>query len=210
MAEPRLILTQADIDEGAAHLAAVCPAWARVLPQLGPLPLRRQPDGFAAIAQAIVGQQVSVAATAAIWGRLQAAGLDREATLREADDDSLRAAGLSRPKARYLRGIAAAGLDWQGLRDLPDDEAMARLVALPGIGVWTAEIYLKFALGRRDVFAAGDLALQEAARGMYGLAERPGPKALRALAEPWAPWRAVAARGLWAYYRWAKGREGIS
>ena len=117
---------------------------------------------------------------------------------------------MSRPKARYLRGIAAAGLDWQGLRDLPDDEAMTRLVALPGIGVWTAEIYLKFALGRRDVFAAGDLALQEAARGMYRLAERPGPKALRALAEPWAPWRAVAARGLWAYYRWAKGREGIS
>jgi DNA-3-methyladenine glycosylase II len=210
VAEPRLILTQADIDEGAAHLTAVCPVWARVLPQLGPLPLRRQPDGFAAMAQAIVGQQVSVAAAAAIWGRLQAAGLDREEALREADDDSLRAAGLSRPKARYLRGIAAAGLDWQGLRDLPDDEAMARLVALPGIGVWTAEIYLKFALGRRDVFAAGDLALQEAARGMYGLSERPGPKALRALAEPWAPWRAVAARGLWAYYRWAKGREGIS
>ncbi|MFN3279553.1 MAG: DNA-3-methyladenine glycosylase family protein [Paracoccus hibiscisoli] len=210
MAEPRLIRTQDDIDEGAAHLAAVCPVWARVLPELGPLPLRRQPYGFAAMAQAIVGQQVSVAAAAAIWGRLQAAGLDRQQTLRDADDDRLRAAGLSRPKARYLRGIAAAGLDWEGLRALPDDRAIAELVALPGIGVWTAEIYLKFALGRPDVFAAGDLALQEAARGMYGLADRPGPAALRALAEPWAPWRAVAARGLWAYYRGAKGREGIS
>ncbi|MFN4061926.1 MAG: DNA-3-methyladenine glycosylase family protein [Paracoccus hibiscisoli] len=210
MAEPRLILTQDDIDEGCAHLAAVCPVWARVLPDLGPLPLRRQPDGFAAMAQAIVGQQVSVAAAAAIWGRLQAAGLDHQATLRDADDDTLRAAGLSRPKARYLRGIAAAGLDWEGLRALPDDRAIAELVALPGIGVWTAEIYLKFALGRADVFAAGDLALQEAARGMYGLTDRPGPAALRVMAEPWAPWRAVAARGLWAYYRWAKGREGIS
>lgn len=210
MAEPRLILTQDDIDEGCAHLAAVCPVWARVLPQLGPMPLRRQPDGFAAMAQAIVGQQVSVAAAAAIWGRLKAAGLDRQQTLGDADDDTLRAAGLSRPKARYLRGIAAAGLDWDGLRALPDDRAIAELVALPGIGVWTAEIYLKFALGRPDVFAAGDLALQEAARGMYGLSERPGPAALRVMAETWAPWRAVAARGLWAYYRWAKGREGIS
>lgn len=208
MAEPRLIRTQDDIDEGCAHLAAVCPVWARVLPELGPLPLRRQPDGFAAMAQAIVGQQVSVAAAAAIWGRLQAAGLDRQETLRDADDETLRAAGLSRAKARYLRGIAAAGLDWEGLRDLPDDRAIADLVALPGIGVWTAEIYLKFALGRADVFAAGDLALQEAARGLYGLADRPRPAALRMMAEPWRPWRAVAARGLWAYYRWVKGREG--
>lgn len=210
MAERRLILTADDLAEGTAHLAAVCPVWARVLPELGPLPLRRQADGFAAMAQAIVGQQVSVAAAAAIWARLDAAGLTTEAALREASDEDLRAAGLSRPKARYLRGIAEARLDWEGLRDLPDDQAIAHLVALPGIGVWTAEIYLKFALGRADVFAAGDLALQEAARIMYGLPARPGPAALRELALPWQPWRAVAARGLWAYYRLAKGREGVT
>ena len=102
-------------------------------------------------------------------------------------------AGLSRPKARYLRGIAAAGLDWDGLRALPDDQAIAALVALPGIGVWTAEIYLKFALGRADAFAAGDLALQEAARILYGLDARPTPAALIEMAEPWRPWRSVAA-----------------
>ena len=89
------------------------------------------------------------------------------------------------------------------------DAAIAALVALPGVGTWTAEIYLKFALGRADVLAAGDLALQEAARMMYGLEARPGPAALRAMSQPWRPWRAVAARGLWAYYRQAKGREGI-
>jgi DNA-3-methyladenine glycosylase II len=133
-----------------------------------------------------------------------------ELALRTASEDDLRALGLSRPKARYLRGIAEAGLDWQGLRVLPDDEVIAQLVALPGIGVWTAEIYLKFALGRADVFAAGDLALQEGARLLYGLEARPGPKALREMAEPWRPWRAVAARGLWAYYRVAKGREGVT
>jgi len=205
---PRVIATEGDLAEGCAHLAAVCPVWARVLPELGPLPLRRHEDGFAAMASAIVGQQISVAAAASIWARLEAAGLTDEAMLRAASDEDLRAAGLSRPKARYLRGIAEARLDWQGLRDLRDEQAIAQLVALPGIGVWTAEIYLMFALGRADVLAAGDLALQEAARIMYDLPARPGPAALRALAEPWQPWRAVAARGLWAYYRLAKEREG--
>lgn len=205
----RVIETEADLAEGMAHLAAVCPVWARMVPVLGPLPLRRRPDGFAAIAQAIVGQQISVAAAAAIWARMEAAGLATPEAIGAADEDALRAAGLSRPKARYLRGIAAARLDWAGLRALPDDEAVAALVALPGVGAWTAEIYLKFALGRADVFAAGDLALQEGARLMFGLDARPGPAALRQMAEPWRPWRAVAARGLWAYYRIAKDREGI-
>ncbi len=206
---PQLIESEADLALGAAHLAAVCPVWARVLPEIGPLPLRRRSDGFQAIASAIVAQQISVAAADAIWKRMQNAGLTEAPAIAAASDDDLRGAGLSRPKARYLKGIATSGLDWDGLRALPDDQAIAALVALPGVGVWTAEIYLKFALGRADVFAAGDLALQEAARIMYDLPERPGPAALRGLAESWAPWRAVAARGLWAYYRLAKGREGI-
>ncbi|MFN3524966.1 MAG: DNA-3-methyladenine glycosylase family protein [Paracoccus sp. (in: a-proteobacteria)] len=206
----RVIATEADLAEGCAHLAAVCPAWAEALPQIMPLPLRLRADGFTTMAEAIIGQQISVAAAASIRARMEAAGLMSEDALRMADDDTLRTAGLSRPKARYLRGIAEARLDWAGLRALPDDEAIARLTALPGIGVWTAEIYLKFALGRADVFAAGDLALQEGARLLYGLETRPGPAALRVLAEPWQPWRAVAARGLWAYYRLAKGREGVT
>ena len=210
MPEARIIASQADIDEGCAYLANTCPIWARTLPDLGPLPLRRRDDGFEAIASAIVGQQISIAAAGAIWGRMQDAGLLTEAAIRDASDDELRAAGLSRAKQRYLRGIANAGIDWNALRAMPDDDAIARLVALPGIGIWTAEIYLKFALGRADVIAAGDLALQEAARIMYDLPARPTPAVLRQLAEPWRPWRAVAARGLWAYYRLAKGREGTS
>ena len=210
MPEGRIIATQADIDEGCAYLASVCPIWARTLPDLGTLPLRRRDDGFEAIASAIVGQQISIAAAGAIWNRMRDAGLLTEAAIRDASDDELRAAGLSRAKQRYLRGIANAGIDWNALRDMPDDDAIAHLVALPGIGIWTAEIYLKFALGRADVFAAGDLALQESARIMYDLPARPTPAVLRQLAEPWRPWRAVAARGLWAYYRLAKGREGTS
>ena len=205
----REIRAPADLAEGAAHLARVCPVWARVLPGLGPLPLRRRPDGFAAILDAVVAQQLSTGAAGAIAARMAQAGVTGEAAILAATDEDLRALGLSRPKIRYLRGIAAAGTDWAGLRALPDDEVIARLTALPGIGRWTAEIYLKFALGRADAFAAGDLALAEAARLLYGLPDRPGPAALTALAEPWRPWRAVAARALWAYYRQARGREGI-
>lgn len=205
----RLVETPDDLAEGCAHLALVCPVWARVLPDLPPLPLRRRSDGFPAILDAVVGQQISVQAAGAIMARLDAAGLTDQAAIAAAAQDDLRAAGLSRPKARYLHDIAAAGVDWDALRALPDDQVMARLTALPGIGPWTAEIYLKFALGRPDVLAAGDLALQEAARLMYDLPERPSPAALTELAQPWRPWRAVAARGLWTYYRQAKGREGI-
>ena len=204
----REIATPQDIAEGVAHLSAVCPVWAAALPGLD-LPLRRRPDGFGAILNAIVGQQISIHAAAAIAGRLEAAGLTDAAAIRAAPDEALRAAGLSASKLRYLRAVAEAEPDWLALRDLPDAAVIDRLVALPGIGRWTAEIYLAFALGRTDAFPAADLALQEAARALYGLDARPSPAALTELAEPWRPWRAVAARGLWAYYRSIKGREGI-
>ncbi len=204
----RIIETVSDLAEGRAHLAAVCPVWAEALPELD-LPLRRRVDGFAAILDAIIGQQISIAAAGAIMTRLAEAGLTDTAAIRAAGEDGLRACGVSRPKIRYLLGIAADEPDWQALREAPDDDVIARLTALPGIGQWTAEIYLAFALGRPDAFPVGDLALQESARLLYGLDERPGPKALAALAEPWRPWRSVAARALWAHYRVAKGREGV-
>lgn len=206
---PRLIQSDDDLAQGMAHLVAVCPVWARVAPDLGRLPLLRRADGFEALADAVVGQLISTSAAAAISARLTAAGLMTPEAILAAPEEALRAAGLSRPKVRYLKGIAGAGLDWDALRAMSDDQAIATLTALPGIGAWTAEIYLKMALGRADVFAAGDLALQEAARIMYGLDARPTAAGLRRMAEPWRPWRAVAARGLWAYYLRAKGREGI-
>ena len=206
----RLIDAEADLAEGMAHLAAVCPVWARVLPQIGPIPLRRRPDGFAAILDAVISQQLSVASANAIARKLAAAGLDTPSAILAASDEGLRACGLSAPKIRYLRGISAAGLDFDALAALPDDEVIAILTALPGIGRWTAEIYLMFALGRADAFCPDDLALQESARLMYGLPERPKGRALAELARPWQPWRSVAARGLWAYYRLAKGREGVT
>lgn len=205
----RIIVTADCVAEGAAWLGARVPEFAAALEVAGPLPLRRREDGFAALLDAIVGQQVSVASARAIWGRLEAAGLTDPAAMAAATDEDLRAVGMSRQKARYGRALAQAGLDFEGLRGRPTDEVIERLVALPGIGRWTAEIYAMFALGRADVFAPGDLALQEGARLVFGLEARPSERALRAMAEAWSPWRAVAARLLWAYYARAKTREGI-
>ena len=205
----RIIETLDCVAEGAAWLAAAEPRFARALTQTGPLPLRRQADGFAALLDAITGQQVSVASANAIWGRMAAAGLTSAAGILAASDDDLRGVGLSRQKARYGRALAAAGIDYGGLRQMPDDAVIATLVAVPGIGSWTAEIYAMFALGRADVFASGDLALQEAARLLFDLPERPSEKAMRAMAAAWSPWRSVAARLLWAYYHVVKSREGI-
>ena len=203
----RLIETEAHLAEGAAHLLRIEPRFAPALVE--PLPLRRRPDGFGALVDAVISQQVSVASAAAINGRMLAAGLTHPAALVLATEETLRAAGLSRQKIRYLRALAASDLDYAALRDAPDAEVIARLVALPGIGPWTAEIYAMFSLGRADVFAPGDLALQEAARLLFGLSERPSAAELRSMAEAWSPWRAVAARALWAYYRIARNREGI-
>lgn len=206
----RIIETQADVDEGAAWLAAQDPALARAVDIAGPLPLRRRPDGFAALLNAIIGQQVSTASANAIWQRLDAGGLTAPAAVLAAGEDGLRSAGLSRQKISYALALAEAGIDYDQLRSVSDADVVAQLTAVKGIGVWTAEIYAMFALGRADVFAPGDLALQEAARMIFDLPERPKERALREMAEEWRPWRAVAARLFFTYYRVAKGREGIT
>ena len=195
--------------EGAAWLAAREPRFAAALEATGPLPLRLRADGFEALMGAIVSQQVSVAAAEAIWARLGAADLTGPRRVLAASEDDLRACGLSRPKARYARALAAARIDYRALRTAPEAEVIATLVAVPGIGRWTAEIYAMFSLGRADVFAPGDLALQEAVRMLFELEARPAEKALRAMAEDWTPWRAVAARLLWAYFRVEKARKGV-
>lgn len=205
----RLIETDSDVAEGAAYLAAIEPRFALALERTGVLPLRRRPDGFATLFGAIVSQQVSTAAAAAIWARLEAIGAHEPVGLLALEDAALRAAGLSRQKVAYGRAIAEAGIDFASLRGLPDAEVVAALTRIRGIGVWTAEIYAMFSLGRADVFAPGDLALQEAAARLFDLPERPRERALRRMAEAWSPWRAVAARLLWAYYRVETRREGV-
>jgi DNA-3-methyladenine glycosylase II len=206
---PERIETEADLRDGAAVLVERDARFGPILSAVGPLPLRRQADGFGALVSAIVGQQVSTASASAILGRLEAAGLTGEEAVAAASDEALRACGLSRPKMRYLRALACARLDYGALRVASTDVVMATLTSQPGIGRWTAEIYAKFALGHADVFAAGDLALQVAAARAFALPARPGEREMRAMAEAWSPVRSVAARALWAYYRLDTKREGV-
>jgi DNA-3-methyladenine glycosylase II len=206
----RIIETDADVSEGAEWLARTCPQMKIALAEIGPLPLRRRGDGFAQLLSAIVSQQVSVASANAIWKRMQEHGLTTETAVLAAGDDGLRAAGLSRQKIAYSQALAAADIDYAALRGAPDADVIKTLTAVKGIGVWTAEIYAMFSLGRADVFAPGDLALQIAAQGLYDLPERPSEKQMRAQSLDWSPWRSVAARTLFAYYHVVKGREGIT
>ena len=205
----RSITGPADLAEGAAWLAGYDPRFARALALVGDLPLRRKPDGFSALLEAIISQQVSVASANAIRARMAAAGYDSRAAVALAGEDDLRAAGLSRQKASYALALAHSAVDFDALRDLPDDRVIETLVAVKGIGRWTAEIYAMFALGRADVFAPNDLALQEAARHLFDLPARPSERALRQMSLAWSPWRAVAARCLFAYYHVVKSRDGI-
>ncbi|NIZ12676.1 DNA-3-methyladenine glycosylase [Phaeobacter sp. HF9A] len=209
MGAGRIIQTPDCVAEGAAWLAAQDPRFATALELTGPLPLRRKPDGFAQLLSAIVSQQVSVASANAIWTRLKAAKLTGPRKILWASDEDLRAAGLSRQKIRYARALAEARIDFKALRDVPTADVIAELTQVSGIGIWTAEIYAMFSLGHADVFAPGDLALQESARLLFDLPERPKERALREMAQAWSPWRSVAARLLWAYYHVAKDREGI-
>lgn len=204
------ILTSDDcMAEGAAWLAKAEPRFAHALELTGTPPLRRRDDGFAQLLSAIVSQQVSTHAARAIWGRMEDAGLTTPAAVLAADDATLRAPGLSGQKMRYARALASAGIDFDALRTLPDADVTRILVEVPGIGRWTAEIYAMFSLGRADVFAPADLALQESARRLFGLQDRPREAALRTMAGAWSPWRTVAAGLLWAYYRVETDREGI-
>lgn len=198
------------MEEGAVWLARAEPRFAHALRLTGTPPLRRRPDGFAYLLSAIVSQQVSTHAARAIWGRMEAAGLTTPEAVLRADDATLRAPGLSIQKMRYARSLAAAGIDFDALRLLPDEEIVKLLVEVPGIGRWTAEIYAMFSLGRADVFAPADLALQESAKRLFSLDERPKEAALRRMAADWTPWRTVAAGLLWAYYLVETDREGIT
>jgi DNA-3-methyladenine glycosylase II len=204
--------TEADIEAGLSALLAADPRLAPVAAMAGRLPLRRRPGGFAGLAGIVVSQQLSTASANAIWGRLAAAydPFTPQALIR-ARAVRLAGLGLSAPKIRALKEIAKAiasgRLDCDALPDLPADAAHAALCAIHGIGPWSADIYLMVCLGHADAWPAGDLALQEAARLAFALPVRPNARATVALAESWRPWRGVAARLLWAYYRAIKQRD---
>jgi len=200
------------LDQGLAALAALDADLGRIHSALGRPPTRLRPPGFQTLMKIVVQQQVSLASGEAIWRRL-VAGLDGAAptAVAAAAPAELCALGLSRPKAAYAHALAEAvldgSLDFGRLEALDDEAAVAELTRVKGIGRWTAEIYLLSVLQRPDVFPAADIALMAAAGEVKRLQARPDARALALLAESWRPWRAIAARLLWHYYRHARGRE---
>jgi len=199
---------------GLNRLARVDPDLGRIEREAGRLPWRTREPGFGALLSAIVSQQISNQAAAAIWGRLCVLpGCLTPAEFLALGDAELRAAGLSRPKVGHARALAeafAAGvLATDALAALDDAGAIAAISSVRGLGAWSAEVYLLFALQRPDVFPAGDLALQASLADLKGLAARPSARELRAMAEAWAPHRALAARLLWHWWRYRTGRPSM-
>jgi len=190
------------------------PDLASILERAGPLPWRTRTPGFPGLLQAIVAQMISNQAAAAIWGRLRALpGALQPEGLLVLPDETLRGAGLSRPKVAHARVLAEAFqngiLSADALASMGDEDAVALIASVKGLGVWTAEIYLLFALQRTDVFPAGDIALAAAAAELKRLPARPDPKTLRKLAEAWRPARSLAARLLWHHWRHVTGRPAL-
>ena len=205
----RIIETEKCLKEGSLYLADRFTEFSYAIDLIGSLNLRRRPEGFSQLLSAIVSQQLSVAAANSIWSRLKSAELTGLRKIRSASDEELAAAGLSRQKIKYARALADSKINYSKLRSMASEEVIAELTRVSGIGPWTAEIYTMFSLGRADVFAPGDLALQESARLLFDWSIRPKEKEFRELAKSWSPWRSVAARILWSYYRKVKERDGI-
>ena len=205
-----LIATEDDLARAIVILRDADPAVAAMLARAGMPPLRKREGGLHGLAWIVVSQQVSTHAARAIFARLEARYPAFDAAeLAGASDEDLRACGLSAPKMRAMRALGVAvsegALDLAGLADLSAEDARAVLTQVKGVGPWTADVYLLFCLGHPDVWPVGDLALQEGARLALGLRKRPDAARMEKIGKRWRPWRAAAARLLWAYYGVARG-----
>ena len=208
--------TPAELAAAREVLASADPALARVHAETPPLEWRLRDGGFEGLLRMIIEQQVSVASAASVWAKMiagmgDAAGRITPQALLAHDADALRTFGVSRQKAGYGRDIAQAQIegriDLEHMKRLSDEDALAALIALKGVGRWTAEAYLMMCEGRTDVFPGGDVALQEAIRWADQTDERPNEKQAYARAEVWRPYRAVAVHLLWAWYGRVKRGE---
>jgi DNA-3-methyladenine glycosylase II len=185
------------------HLRRVDPHCATLIDRVGPCQLEPRPDRFSTLVRAIIGQQISTKAAASIDTRLRTLGGDphHHDRLIELGEDGLRSVGLSSGKARYVLNLSEAvqsnAAPLHEFDGWSDEEIVACLTAIKGIGVWTAEMFLIFALNRPDVLPVGDLGLRAALRDRLGLSELPGAKQCRELAEPWRPYRTIATWYLW-------------
>jgi DNA-3-methyladenine glycosylase II len=203
--EPPFMLTEETLHQYAVELARLEPRFRQIIARLGPPPLWGREPGFPALVLIILEQQVSLASARAAYNRLVeiCPALIPERFL-ELGDEALRGAGFSRQKTAYCRGLAQGlldgRLDLHSLADKDDEVVRQELMAVKGIGAWTADIYLLMALRRADIWPVQDRALAVAVQRAWGLAQAPTPAELEQMGEAWRPYRAVAARLLWHYY----------
>lgn len=196
-------LVHPDLAPAQDHLHAADPVLAGLIDRIGPCTLYYDTDHFAVLCRAIIGQQISTAAAKSITLKLETfcEGTVTPARIAEATDEELRACGLSAVKQKYIRSIADKAVKqrktWKKMATMPDDEVAAFLLPIAGVGPWTVEMFLMFALGRPDVLPCGDLGVCYAVRDLYGLGESPKPAALTKIAEPWRPYRSIACWYLW-------------
>lgn len=189
------------------RLTALDPIFAECL-SVGSFPIRdfARPGGFVGLLRMVMEQQLSTKVALVLWEKLLARldGNVTPAAILAQDDEGLRACGFSRQKIGYARGLAEAvasgTLDFEIIHALPDEEAIAALVTLKGIGRWSAEVYLMAAQDRPDIWPVGDLAIQLGMQRLKGWADKPTPAQLLAVAEPWRPHRTLAARLVWHHY----------
>jgi DNA-3-methyladenine glycosylase II len=198
-----------DVERGTRHLRRKDPVMRELIKRVGKLDLEarrrgRPADAYGALVRSIVGQQLSTKAAATIYGRLTDLFGGRTPTpgeLLDADPDAIRAAGMSRAKTAYLRSLAehvlSGELELDRLNELSDDDIVAELTAVKGLGVWTAHMFLIFHLNRPDVMPVGDLGVRNAARAVYELDDMPAAAELEEIAEPWRPHRSLGALYLW-------------
>ncbi|WP_201617132.1 DNA-3-methyladenine glycosylase family protein [Psychrobacter urativorans] len=199
-------------EELTAHikaLIAIEPKFAAIYEQVGTPDLRRNAGGFKQLMRAMVGQQLSVAAASSIWQRLVDSDLTSPQAIMQAEDDTLKAHGLSRQKIRYTRSLVEHDIDFKALATMTDVDVVDILTAVVGIGRWTAEMYLLLSLGRADVLAVDDLAVKVAAMDLLDLKERPTPKQLKIASHDWSPHLSAASLLLWAHYGQMNDKEAV-
>ena len=210
-----LIRNREDLTDALYALADLDPVMARTIATLPEIPLRNRQPGFAGLAEIVIGQQVSKASASAMLSRLQAelGTITPDGFLQMNEAAHIRL-GLSRAKRATLTGVAIelrdGSFDFAELSRMDAEPARSRLQAFKGIGPWSADVYLLFCLGRRDIFPAGDIALQQEAADLLALDERPDAKEMAAIAMRWAPYRSAAARVLWTGYANRRGREVLT
>ncbi|MEM9220815.1 MAG: DNA-3-methyladenine glycosylase 2 family protein [Pseudomonadota bacterium] len=205
------ITCERDLETAAQALARADSRLERPLAAVGPLPLRLMPAGLEGLLRIVVGQQLSVASAKAVWAKVEGEFPDLNADdIAQAHETRFRAAGLSRQKTRTFRAVAeavCAGLDLTNLVDEDAPAASEKLVAISGVGPWTAELYLMFCAGHPDILPVGDLAVRRGARSALGLDSEPGAADLAEIGLSWSPHRSTAARLFWAHYKLPRPEE---